>query len=346
MISWPIRASLGLALVLGAAACDAGSGAMSVDSPTSSSGEASVSETGETCPEASASPIVLETATGVIDGTLQLPAGCGPFPVVLIHAGSGPTDRDGNSALAVNDSLKLFALGLGERGFASVRYDKRGVGESQAASPQREQDLRFEMYVDDAAAWVHKLAADHRFSRVTFAGHSEGSLIGMLAATKSPVAALVSIAGAGRPLGDVLREQLAEAYSGRLLDEINAILDALEAGNEVPHVSPELLDLFRPSVQPYLISVLNYDPAAAIAALTIPTAIVQGTTDIQVSVADAHLLAAAYPEASLIIVQGMNHVLKEATLSWPSQLETYTDPSIPVIPALFDALVPWLDEAS
>ncbi|MBZ5708365.1 alpha/beta hydrolase [Nannocystis pusilla] len=294
---------------------------------------------GEDCPGASASPIVLETATGDLDGTLQLPAGCGPFAVVLIHAGSGPTDRDGNSPLlpGANDSLKQVAAGLAERGVASVRFDKRGVGASQ--TPVSEEGLRFEMLVDDAAAWVEKLAADERFTGVTIAGHSEGSLIGMLAAKQSPAAAFVAIAGLGRPAGEVIREQLSAQLSAVLFAEADAILDALEAGVEVDEVSPALYEAFRPSVQPYLISYLKYDPSVEVASLAIPTAIVQGTTDIQTSVKDAKLLAAAAPDAQLTIIEGMNHVLKAATLEPASQWAAYTDPSLPVVPALFDALV-------
>ncbi|MDC0669549.1 serine aminopeptidase domain-containing protein [Nannocystis radixulma] len=294
----------------------------------------------EDCPAASASPIVLETATGDLDGTLQMPAGCGPFAVVLIHAGSGPTDRNGNNPLlpGTNDSLKLVAAGLAERGVASVRFDKRGVAASHAAELD-EEDLRFETFVADAAAWVGKLAADGRFTGVTIAGHSEGSLIGMMAAKQSPAAAFVSIAGLGRPAGEVLREQLGAQLSGELLDEADAILDALEAGVEVEEVPPELYELFRPSVQPYLISYLHYDPSVEAASLAIPAAIIQGTTDIQVSVEDAELLAAAAPDAQLTIIEGMNHVLKAATLEPASQWAAYTDPSLPVVPALFDALV-------
>ena len=293
---------------------------------------------GASCPDASSSAIELVTATGSIHGTLELPSGCGRPPVVLVHAGSGPTDRDGNGPSLRTDGYELVAEGLAARGIASVRYDKRGVGESAAAAPAREQDLTFEMYVEDAVAWVDMLAADARFEGVTVAGHSEGSLIGMLAAAKSPARGFVSLAGAGRPAAEVLREQLEQRLSGALLDDAEAILDHLEAGHLVSDVPKELEPIFRPSVQPYLISWFQYDPAQEIGALSIQAAIVQGTTDVQVSVQDAQRLAEAKPDADLVIVEGMNHVLKEATLSQASQMRTYTDPSLPVVPLVIDTI--------
>ena len=164
----------------------------------------------------------LETPTGTVHGTLLLPAGRGPHPVALLIAGSGPTDRDGNSAAlpGQNNSLKLLAEGLAERGIASLRYDKRGIAESAAAAPS-EADLRFETYVEDAAAWVGQLHADERFTSVTVIGHSEGSLIGMLAAPEAD--AFVSVAGIARPAPEVLRDQLRPQLPPELWDESERI---------------------------------------------------------------------------------------------------------------------------
>src|SRR5690606_20762943 len=128
----------------------------------------------------------LATPSGTVHGTLLVPPASGPVPIALLIAGSGPTDRDGNSAIlpGANNSLKLIAEGLADSGIASRRYDKRGIGESAPAGPN-EVDLRFDNYVDDAAAWVERLQADPRFSAITIIGHSEGSLIGMIAAERS-----------------------------------------------------------------------------------------------------------------------------------------------------------------
>ena len=284
-------------------------------------------------------PVTLQTSSGSLNGTLLVPATVsGPIPVALIIAGSGPTDRDGNSPLlpGKNNSLKLVAEALAQHGVASVRYDKRGIAGSMGAA-SKESDLRFTSYVDDAVAWLEWLRNDARFSRRIVVGHSEGSLIGIMAAQRSPVSHVVSLAGAGRPIAEVLDEQLSRNLPPPLLADARRILGELKAGRTVDSVPPPLMALFRPSVQPYMMSWLPVRPAEEVGRLTIPTLIVQGTTDVQVSVGDAERLAQGNPRAKLELVDGMNHVLKEVREA-SQQTASYSDPSLPLHPKLVEAL--------
>lgn len=285
--------------------------------------------------------LALTTPVGPLYGTLLVPEGVPtPCPVALLIAGSGPTDRNGNTGPAVtNNSLLFLAEGLALYGIASLRYDRRGVGESRTTAPS-EEELRFTDLVDDAAGWIALLRKDQRFSRVIVIGHSEGSLAGMMAAARPPGAdAFVSIAGAGRPAADVLRGQLNEGNVGTLLPEALAELDTLAAGHHVAHVEPLLMPLFRPSVQDYLLSVFAIDPAKEIAQLNVPILIVSGTSDVQVPVAEGDILARAAPGAQRLIITGMNHVLKSVpTGDLDKQLPAYTDPTMPVVPALIDGV--------
>jgi len=256
----------------------------------------------------------LVTSSGTIFGTATIPAVSRPAPVVLIIAGSGPTDRNGNSPmLALNIYLKL-ANALAARGIASVRYDKRFVAASRAAA-SAEADLRFDTYVDDAVAWIAKLRGDARFSRVVVAGHSEGSLIGAVAEQRAPLDAFVSIAGAGFPAPEVLSTQLAAQLreNPALLGQARTILTALTEGRTVPaaDVPASLMALFRPSVQPYLISWFQYDPRVEIAKVKAPVVIVQGSHDLQVAVEDGRALARACPSADFVLIENMTHVLTD-----------------------------------
>jgi uncharacterized protein len=298
----------------------------------------------------SESPVKLTTATGTIAGTLTVPAAPGKVPIALIIAGSGPTDRDGNSSAlpGKNNAYKLLATALATSGLASLRYDKRGIGESQAAAAGGEAALRFDMYIDDAAAWVDQLRRDSRFSKVVVVGHSEGSLIGMVAARKAKADGFVSIAGPARRASDTIRDQLRPqlATMPELLKSSESILASLEAGTVVDPLPqaiqsiPGLLSLFRPSVQPYMISWLKYVPSTEIAALTMPVLIVQGTTDIQVDPGEAKtLLKAAKPNTEVILVNGMNHVMKEAPSDRAQNLATYSDPNLPVVSEVPRAIV-------
>jgi len=265
------------------------------------------------------------------------------MPVVLIIAGSGPTDRDGNNPAMRNDSLRMVATALADAGFAAVRYDKRGIGASFAVAPD-ESALRFDAYVDDAAAWIAQLKADARFTRVVVLGHSEGALIGMPAARRAGADAYISVAGIADGIGAILRRQLAGKLTPGLAAANERILASLEVGATVPEVPGPLVGLYRPSVQPYLISAMRYRPAEEMAALPIrmPVLIVQGTTDIQVGVDQAQRLKAARPDATLAILPGMNHVLKAVAADPVRQLASYNDPALPLAPQLADTIIGFL----
>lgn len=283
-----------------------------------------------------ATPVVLPSQPAPLHGTLLTPEGQ-TRAAALIIAGSGPTDRDGNSALGVSaSSYRLLAEGLAARGVATVRTDKRGVAESAPAGTA-EADLRFTDYADDARAWAAETARLTGRPCAWLIGHSEGALVALAAVAggDDTVCGLVLLAGAGRPIGAVLREQLANAPEP-LRGQAMAMLSELEAGRTVTEVPPPLAALFRPSVQPYLISWLPLDPAALVAAWDGPVMIGQGTTDIQVGLTDANALAAARPDARLTIWEGVNHLLKIAPADRAANTATYRDPSLPLAPGVVD----------
>jgi pimeloyl-ACP methyl ester carboxylesterase len=295
---------------------------------------------------ASSEAVRLSTASGTIAGTLELPARTGPVPVVLIISGSGPTDRNGNSPVipGANNSLKMLADGLAQHGIASVRFDKRGIGESQPAGPS-EADLRFDTYVDDAAAWVKQLRADPRFSTITILGHSEGSLIGMIATGRSGADAFVSIAGIGRRAGEIIHDQLAPQLPPEMMAQSDRVIASLNAGHTDDSAPPALAALFRPSVQPYLISWFRYDPAVEIARLQVPVLVVQGTTDIQVPVSEADILRRARPDAKSLIIPGMNHILKHVVADRAINIASYSDPSLPIVQELVAGVASFVSAA-
>ncbi|KAF1011544.1 MAG: Esterase EstD [Pseudomonas fluorescens] len=288
-------------------------------------------------------PISLNTGSGELFGSLLLPQSDKPVPVVLIIAGSGPTDRNGNSADgARNDSLKRLAWLLARHNIASVRYDKRGVAASLAATPD-ERDLTLDAYVADAVAWGRLLKTDPRLGPLIVLGHSEGALVATLAAAQLDPAAVVSLSGSARPVDQVIRQQLAERLPPALLLRSNQILDHLKAGQLDSDVPAPLHSIFRPSVQPYLISLFRADPAAAFARLRMPALIIQGTHDLQVSVNDARQLKQARPDAELVVIDGMNHVMRIVPNDVKQQLASYNDPQLPLAAELGNRLLRFID---
>ncbi|WP_447802448.1 alpha/beta hydrolase [Pseudomonas serbica] len=288
-------------------------------------------------------PITLDTGTGELFGSLLLPKSETPVPVVLIISGSGPTDRDGNNPDGGrNDSLKRLAWVLAKHNIASVRYDKRGVAASLAAAPD-ERNLSVEGYVADTEAWGRKLKTDPRFSQLILLGHSEGALIASLAAPSVDAAAVISMSGSARPIDQVLREQLGNRLPPPLVLRSNQLLDSLKAGKTDDNVPPQLQVIFRPSVQPYLISLFRQDPAAAFARLKMPALIIQGSNDIQVGINDAKLLKAAKPDAELALIEGMNHVMRIVPNDVKRQLASYKDPQLPLAAELGTRILAFID---
>ncbi len=286
--------------------------------------------------------IILKTATGNIYGTLALPGNGKKVPVVLIIAGSGPTDRNGNCAAMglKGNTYKMIADSLQKAGIASVRYDKRGIGES-AGAMKDEESISFNDMVNDATGFIGMLNKDPRFSKVTILGHSEGSLIGIIAAGKGKANAYISVAGLGERADRTLEKQIG-VQSQELAEKATIILDSLDKGYTVKNIDPSLTSIFRPSVLPYMISWLKYDPQQEIRKLSIPVLILQGTTDIQVGMEEAAKLKKASPHATLKLVKGMNHILKQAPEDRQQNIATYSNPDLPLSPGFMPEIVKFI----
>jgi pimeloyl-ACP methyl ester carboxylesterase len=282
-----------------------------------------------------AAEVGLQTPKGVLYGTLELPENIEKPDIVLIIGGSGPTNRDGNNRYAgKNNSLKFFADALKDNGIASLRYDKRGIAASSSAAIP-EQDLVFETFVNDAVLWAEQIRKDERFGKLIIAGHSEGSLIAALTAIKAKADALISLNGAGRPAYEVIDEQFMN-NAPQFREDALAIMDSLRKGKQVERIPDVLLAVFRPDIQPYLISYFKYDPAQVYSVVAMPILIAQGTTDLQVYLKDAERLAKSNNLSKLVIIEGMNHILKEVPNDYQTQADSYNNPNMPVSQKLKD----------
>lgn len=288
-------------------------------------------------------PATLAAEPAPLHGSLLTPDGAARAVAVII-AGSGPTDRNGDSPMGVRGgTYRLLAEGLAQRGVATVRFDKRGIGQSAGAGGS-EADLRFSTYVDDARAWAVEAARVTGRPCAWLIGHSEGALIALAAVAQGDTAicGLVLVSGAGRPAGDLLREQLAAAPEA-IRTQALAVLEELEAGRTTA-TPPGLEALFRPSVQPYLISWLPLDPTELIAGYDGPVMIGQGTTDLQTNMTDARALAEAQPRAWLVSWEGVNHLLKTAPAERAANLATYADPTLPLAPDVTEDIADFILE--
>ena len=288
-------------------------------------------------------PVELASTPASLHGTLLTPDGQTRAAAVII-AGSGPTDRDGNSPIGVTGGVyRQLAEGLAERGIATVRYDKRSIAASTAAATD-EASLTFDTYIDDAKAWAALAAEKTGAPCVWLVGHSEGALIAQAAAADNPgVCGLVLLSPVGVRANVELRRQIEPKLPPAVKPEVDHIMSELEAGRTVSDTPPYLAALFRPSIQPYLISYFVVDPQALIAAYDRPVLLGHGSTDIQVAPENSETLLAAQPKAERVVFEGLNHVLRQAPLDPAGNAATYGDASIPlgaeVAPAVADFIL-------
>ncbi|QZK89679.1 lysophospholipase [Flavobacterium sp. CHNK8] len=259
--------------------------------------------------------------------------------LVIVIAGSGPTDRDGNQRNLVNNSLKFLCEGIASRDIHAFSYDKRMFAMAQAGT-LNEASLSFEDFITDAKEVVQFFKNQKIYKKIVVIGHSEGALIGLVAASQN-TDAYISIAGAGRGIDAVLLEQIA-LQAPSLKDEVKQNLEILKTGKTFELKNQMLASIFRPSVQPYMISWLKYQPQEEIKKLQIPILIINGTKDLQVSVADAQLLQQAKPTAKLVIINNMTHVFKDISGDDSANKASYNNPELPNSSQLLDEIISFI----
>ncbi len=274
----------------------------------------------------------------LIKGTLFLPLNSSPkTKLVILIAGSGPTNRNGNSGLTQNNSLKFLAENLANQNIAVFSYDKRIIAMILSGKVD-EKTLRFEDFINDAKDVVNYFKMQNKFSKIIIAGHSEGSLIGMIASSKN-IDGYISIAGAGRPIDEVLNQQYSEQYHA-FSKEISEKLALLKTGQTFEYNSknPILYSILKPDLQEYLISWIKYNPQDEIKKVKVPTLIINGKKDIQVSVEDANLLKKAKPDATLVLIDDMNHIFKIIKGDVAENKASYSNPKLPVSEELISTI--------
>jgi acetyl esterase/lipase len=280
-------------------------------------------------------------------------------PAAVIISGSGPTDRDGNSALlnGTIDSNKFFARTLADRGVASLRYDKLGTGKTGiGAHASNPAEIGFNLFVDEATAAYAYLRSRPEVDpqRVMILGHSEGGLIALVVAnqlkgTPDQPAALVLAAPLGTPYLETIRRQITDQYragqaAGQIsqadadaaIADLNAIVKSLTETQHLPATiaTPALQQLFSPTNEKFLGQVAPYDPMQLAASLppTMPALILHGTKDVQISPDDVNNVlrgfqTAGNTRAALVELANVDHVFKEVPGD-PDPANEYTNPNL------------------
>ncbi len=311
-----------------------------------------------------ATDVRFENGAISLAGTLITPEGTGPFPAAVLISGSGAQDRD--ESVMGHKPFLVLADALARKGIATLRFDDRGVGES-TGNPigATTADL-----ATDTLAAVEFLRDQTQIGDIGLIGHSEGGLIAPMAAAESPdVSFAVLLAGPGLPGADVLSTQTGDllraggmsedaivwrmGWNDRIIElaasdaattdvaeQIRALLTAAAAD------APELLagqlsdeaigQMVAAFTDPWMRYFLAYDPAPALAQLSIPVLAMIGTLDLQVSSADnvpaLETALSSNPDATVMELAGLNHLFQNATTGAVSEYGLIEETMAPVVP--------------
>jgi pimeloyl-ACP methyl ester carboxylesterase len=285
-------------------------------------------------------------------GTLALPDGEGSWPGVLLIPGSGQVDRDENAKRLAIDILRQVAAYLADRGVATLRYDKRGIG----ASEGEHYDTGFFDHVADASAALAYLKSREEVRPdLTFVlGHSEGALIATrMAGTGAEVAGAILLSGSARPGEEVLLWQTQQVVNG--MHGLNKWLIDLFHVDVLKRQAAQLDKIKRSTKNSYRIQLakinakwmrefLAYDPAADMPNIHVPVLAITGSKDIQVDPADLDRMAELIPaEFEKHEVPDITHMLR-AEPGEPS-ISTYKQQvRQPVDSRILTLIAAWLRE--
>ncbi len=245
--------------------------------------------------------IVINNMAIQLPGTLSYSSEKSPL-IVWVH-GSGGVDRNGNQP----KYIKQFRDEINKNEIAFFSYDKRTANKKNI-SFIKEDGIYINDFVSDAKEVVNYFKDDERFSEIILAGHSQGSLIAMLALDN--VDKYISIAGAGETIDKTLIRQLTK-QSAELGKTAISHFKELKETEEIKVVDPNLITIFAKQNQPFWLSWIEIDPTKEIQNVKIPSLIINGDKDLQVLIKDAENLKKVKPDAEYVIIKNMNHILKD-----------------------------------
>ncbi|MCE2611484.1 alpha/beta hydrolase [Flavobacteriaceae bacterium D16] len=274
----------------------------------------------------------------MLPGTLTYPDSPDGLPLVVFIQGSGNVDRDGNQEGTVVQAnyIKTLRDSLNSKGIGFYSYDKRTA---VAANISKLKNILFEDLVADAKLAINQFISDDRFGSVHVVGHSQGSLVGMMSLSPK-VKSFISLAGPGVSIDRKIVEQISN-QSTELGDLAAEHFKELQETDTIVTVNPMLYQIFAPQNHRFLKAYAVLDPAEEIKKVAIPTLIINGEADIQVSSDDARLLHEALPGSQLEIIPKLNHVLKEVNSMLENQ-QAYMQSGIPLSLPLLQSITSFI----
>ncbi len=227
-------------------------------------------------------------------------------PLIIWIHGSGNVDRDGNQGTTINANyIKQFRDHINRHNIAFFSYDKRTANSKNA---EHLKETLFDDFVADAEQIIEYFKTNERFSEIILVGHSQGSLVAMLASEK--IAKFISLAGPSDRFDKAIIAQISQ-QSPEFAKVAEAHFKELFETGAIQQVNPLLASIFSKPNHSFIRSWSQYTPCKEIEKIRIPTLIINGTKDLQVKTSDAETLHKALPASELLLINNMNHVLKD-----------------------------------
>ncbi|EGV42631.1 alpha/beta fold hydrolase [Bizionia argentinensis JUB59] len=287
-----------------------------------------------------AEDIMLKNDSIILPGTLTYNKTLKQQPLVIFIHGSGNVDRNGNQlGLTSANYIKQLADSLNQSDIAFYRYDKRSANWLNLRFMMK--DLNFVRFVDDAKIAINHFKNDERFSSITLIGHSQGSLVAMLAISEA-VDKYVSLAGPAESVDVAMVKQL-KMQNDTLGIKAEAHFKELRESGTIEKVDPELAAYFPKQNQLFFNSWMTFTPSKEIKKLNIPILILNGDKDLQVFESDAETLHEANPNSKLVIIPKMNHVLKRIDVDEDNE-KSYKTADFPLSEVLIKTLETFINQ--
>jgi len=268
-----------------------------------------------------------------LPGTLTIPLAVEKPPLLIFVHGSGNVDRNGNQGTLIKANyIAQLADSLNKKGIAFYRYDKRT---SNAENFTFLKGITISDFVSDVSVAISNFKDDTRFKSIHLIGHSQGALIAMRAVNEN-IKSYISLAGPGESINKTIVTQISK-QNAQIGEVAEQHIDELKQTDTILAVNPFLIQLFAPKNQKFLKSWMLLNPSEEIKKIEIPTLIIQGDADLQVTKEDARKLANARntnilkseDKITVTLIPNMNHVLKTVKDSAENQ-NSYTSPDFPL----------------
>lgn len=275
-------------------------------------------------------------------GQLDLPKDSSTFEVVVYVHGSGNIDRDGNQGQFIQPAyIKQLSAELNKEGIGVLRYDKRTANLNNR---EHLTGIQFTDYVDDLRIVVKAFEKDERISGIHLIGHSQGSLVAALALTESDlnVKSFISLCGPADGIGKVIVDQVSAQNEGLGKIAQNHVNELMET-QQIKEINPFLVSVFRKENQSFFYSWMQYNPSKTIAKIEVPFLAIGGGYDSQVPSTDAQKLAQNTKNGKHLVIESMNHVLKQLDQE-SDNLKSYQKDDFQVHTELVNILVAHLNQ--